>query len=89
MFSDLKRGLEKISEDEWDAIPEIGDRSIAKRTKDKFTPVPDSLLLQAQNEMVCWYRFTAVCLPTVLLFVCLPTEFNILSAPQLHRLPLN
>jgi hypothetical protein len=64
MFSDLKRGLEKISEDEWDAIPEIGDRSIAKRTKDKFTPVPDSLLLQAQNEMVChWCRSTAACLP--------------------------
>jgi hypothetical protein len=43
-FADLKRQLGTISADEWEAIPEIGDRTIKKKKQESFTPVPDSIL---------------------------------------------
>uniref|UniRef100_H2ZEY5 Pre-mRNA-processing factor 6 n=1 Tax=Ciona savignyi TaxID=51511 RepID=H2ZEY5_CIOSA len=46
MFSDLKRKLGTISEDEWSSIPAVGDaRNKKQRTPqlEKITPVPDSL----------------------------------------------
>ncbi|CAI2352621.1 unnamed protein product [Caenorhabditis sp. 36 PRJEB53466] len=46
-FSDLKRQLAEVTEDEWQAIPEVGDmRNKAKRNAraEKFTPVPDSVI---------------------------------------------
>ncbi|CAI4233237.1 unnamed protein product [Auanema sp. JU1783] len=46
-FSDLKRQLAEVSEDDWAAIPEVGDaRNKAKRNPrhERFTPVPDSVL---------------------------------------------
>ncbi|KAI6232354.1 PRP6-like protein [Aphelenchoides besseyi] len=49
-FSDLKRQLVEVSEEEWAAIPEVGDaRNKAKRNPraEKFTPVADSLIASA------------------------------------------
>ena len=44
-FVDLKRELAKVSTEEWESIPECVDLSIKKRKKDKYTPVPDSLVV--------------------------------------------
>lgn len=46
-FSDLKRELKQVSEDEWAAIPEVGDARNRKQRNpraEKFTPLPDSVL---------------------------------------------
>ncbi|CAJ0586620.1 unnamed protein product, partial [Mesorhabditis spiculigera] len=51
-FSDLKRQLADVSEEEWAAIPEVGDaRNKAKRNPraDRLSAVPDSILHQAMN----------------------------------------
>lgn len=48
----LQRALSKVSEDEWNSIPEVGDvrnkkqRNAALRP-DRYTPVPDSILERA------------------------------------------
>ncbi|QDZ22821.1 pre-mRNA splicing factor [Chloropicon primus] len=51
-FSDLKRALGSMSEQDWDQIPEIGDRSVKRtpRGKQSFVPVPDTLLARAAQE---------------------------------------
>uniref|UniRef100_A0ABM0MDE1 Pre-mRNA-processing factor 6 n=1 Tax=Saccoglossus kowalevskii TaxID=10224 RepID=A0ABM0MDE1_SACKO len=49
-FSDLKRQLADVSEDEWSSIPEVGDARNKKQRNprhDRLTPVPDSLLAKA------------------------------------------
>ncbi|OAF67311.1 Pre-mRNA processing factor 6-like protein [Intoshia linei] len=49
-FSDLKRPLGELSEDDWMSIPEVGDtRNKRQRNPrmEKFTPVPDSILRSA------------------------------------------
>ena len=46
-FSDLKRGLITVSEEEWQSIPEVGDarnRKTRNPRAEKFTPLPDSVL---------------------------------------------
>lgn len=46
-FSDLKRDLAKVSEDEWKSVPEVGDARNKKQRNpraEKFTPLPDSVL---------------------------------------------
>nr|SVE94077.1 EOG090X017X [Simocephalus serrulatus] len=47
-FSDLKRELCAVSEDEWKNIPEVGDARNRKQRlhgrREKFTPLPDSVL---------------------------------------------
>lgn len=46
-FSDLKRDLVKVSEDEWKNVPEVGDARNRKQRNpraEKFTPLPDSVL---------------------------------------------
>nr|SVE74961.1 EOG090X017X [Daphnia dolichocephala] len=47
-FSDLKRELSVVSEDEWKNIPEVGDARNRKQRlhgrREKFTPLPDSVL---------------------------------------------
>lgn len=46
-FSDLKRDLIAVSEDEWANIPEVGDARNRKQRNpraEKFTPLPDSVL---------------------------------------------
>jgi len=51
-FTDLKRQLSDITEDEWAAIPEVGDaRNKAKRNPraEKYTPVSDSIIASAMN----------------------------------------
>ena len=44
-FTDLKRELAKVTEAEWASIPESEDKSIKKRKKEKYTPVPDAMLV--------------------------------------------
>eukprot|EP00882_Tetradesmus_deserticola_P002717 GHRQ01002888.1.p1 GENE.GHRQ01002888.1~~GHRQ01002888.1.p1 ORF type:complete len:911 (+),score=473.90 GHRQ01002888.1:1197-3929(+) len=47
-FADLKRGLAQVSAEEWEGIPDVGDRTIKKRPR--FMAVaaaPDSLLSKA------------------------------------------
>lgn len=50
-FSDLKRGLNTVSQEEWESIPDIGDYSLKSKQKKARTlaPAPDSLLLQAHS----------------------------------------
>uniref|UniRef100_A0A1I7SA43 Pre-mRNA-processing factor 6 n=1 Tax=Bursaphelenchus xylophilus TaxID=6326 RepID=A0A1I7SA43_BURXY len=51
-FSDLKRQLSAVTEDEWAAIPEVGDsRNKAKRNPraEKYTAVSDSLIASAMS----------------------------------------
>lgn len=46
-FSDLKRDLITVSEDEWRNVPEVGDvrnRKQRNARAEKFTPLPDSVL---------------------------------------------
>jgi pre-mRNA-processing factor 6 len=51
-FADLKRDLSQISADEWGSIPEIGDYRIKKAKYDKFTPLPENILLSnVQNNI--------------------------------------
>ncbi|TPX70333.1 hypothetical protein SpCBS45565_g01731 [Spizellomyces sp. 'palustris'] len=53
-FADLKRGLAVVSEDEWASIPEVGDLvrkgKRQKKLADKYTPVPDSVLLETSQQ---------------------------------------
>lgn len=51
-FADLKRELQDVSKDDWEAIPEVGDHSLRlkqKRHADSFTPVPDTLIEGFRN----------------------------------------
>lgn len=46
-FSDLKRELVNVTEDEWKNVPEVGDARNRKQRNpraEKFTPLPDSVL---------------------------------------------
>ncbi|KAL0275367.1 UNVERIFIED_CONTAM: hypothetical protein PYX00_003230 [Menopon gallinae] len=46
-FSDLKRGLVTVTEEEWRNVPEVGDarnRKMRNPRAEKFTPLPDSVL---------------------------------------------
>lgn len=46
-FSDLKRGLISVSENEWQNIPEVGDarnRKSRNPRAERFTPLPDSVI---------------------------------------------
>lgn len=46
-FSDLKRDLAAVSEEEWQSIPDVGDsrnKKLRNPRAEKFTPVPDSIL---------------------------------------------
>lgn len=46
-FSDLKRDLNQVSDEEWKSIPEVGDARNRKQRNpraEKFTPLPDSVL---------------------------------------------
>uniref|UniRef100_A0A915CUS0 Pre-mRNA-processing factor 6 n=1 Tax=Ditylenchus dipsaci TaxID=166011 RepID=A0A915CUS0_9BILA len=51
-FSDLKRQLADVKEEEWASIPEVGDaRNKSKRNPrgEMFTPVPDSVIASAMS----------------------------------------
>ncbi|KAI1123961.1 PRP1 splicing factor [Nemania abortiva] len=53
-FADLKRGLESISEDEWAALPEVGDltgrnKRARQARHQRFYVVPDSVLAAANS----------------------------------------
>ncbi|CAF0838637.1 unnamed protein product [Adineta ricciae] len=50
LFSDVKRKLEDVTEEEWMSLPEVGDaRNKRQRNprEEKYTPVPDSVLAKA------------------------------------------
>jgi pre-mRNA-processing factor 6 len=53
-FADLKRNLATMSEDDWFNIPDVGNisgkRSKKASLKERYTPVPDSLLEKAKQE---------------------------------------
>lgn len=52
-FTDLKRDLSHVSQEEWDALPEPGEHrkhSAAEKRNERFTPAPDSLLDKARQE---------------------------------------
>ncbi|TPX31829.1 hypothetical protein SmJEL517_g04892 [Synchytrium microbalum] len=52
-FADLKRGLAVITDDQWAAIPEVGDlvrkrgKNANLKVQERYMPVPDSVLLGA------------------------------------------
>ncbi|TGJ82228.1 hypothetical protein E0Z10_g6538 [Xylaria hypoxylon] len=53
-FADLKRGLESITEDEWAALPEVGDltgrnKRARQARHQRFYAVPDSVLAAASG----------------------------------------
>ena len=49
----FKRKLADITDEEWEAIPEIGDYTIKKTKRfESFVPVPDTLLAKAAAEKV-------------------------------------
>ncbi|KAI0873167.1 PRP1 splicing factor [Hypoxylon argillaceum] len=53
-FADLKRGLESITEDEWAALPEVGDltgrnKRARQARHERFYAVPDSVLAAASS----------------------------------------
>lgn len=46
-FSDLKRDLAQVTENEWSNVPEVGDARNRKQRNpraEKYTPLPDSVL---------------------------------------------
>lgn len=54
-FTELKRALSTVTEEEWSAIPEVGDlvRQKGKKLKqppEKYTPIPSSILLGIANQ---------------------------------------
>ncbi|KAH9892353.1 pre-mRNA splicing factor [Xylariomycetidae sp. FL2044] len=54
-FADLKRGLESVSEEEWAALPEVGDltgknRRSKQARQQRFYAVPDSVLAAAGSS---------------------------------------
>lgn len=52
-FTDLKRDLKYVSEQEWDALPEPGAHTkyaAAEKRNERFAPAPDSLLEKARRE---------------------------------------
>merc|ERR1711976_194867 len=50
-FSDLKRELTKVSTEEWNAIPDVGDARNRKQRmaglREKYTPMSDTLLAKS------------------------------------------
>lgn len=53
-FADLKRQLSTMDESEWESIPDVGDLVGKNRKKSKvperYTPLPDSVLVQARDQ---------------------------------------
>jgi pre-mRNA-processing factor 6 len=54
-FSDLKRQLSQVSDDEWLSIPDVGDARNKKQRNahirpDRYTPVPDAILQRAADS---------------------------------------
>lgn len=71
-FADLKRGLNTVSMEEWENLPDVGNIAGKNRKKanlrDKFAPVPDSLLPRAQEEMAT--SLDAQVKPSIVYSVC-------------------
>lgn len=49
-FSSLKRELDSVSHEEWEAIPDLGERGKAEARNEKFTPVPDHILADGLSQ---------------------------------------
>ncbi|MES1905839.1 MAG: Pre-mRNA-processing factor 6, partial [Paramarteilia canceri] len=53
LFVELKRNLSSVSDDQWNAIPDVSDwKNRAKRNPgyDRYTPVPDSVISKVIND---------------------------------------
>ncbi|KAF9584475.1 hypothetical protein BGW38_006345, partial [Lunasporangiospora selenospora] len=54
-FADLKRGLNAVTVEEWENLPEVGNIAGKNRKKatlrERLAPAPDSLIPRAQGEM--------------------------------------
>lgn len=44
-FSDLKRELAKLSYDDWNSLPDIGDYTIKRKKQERFTPITDTVIM--------------------------------------------
>ena len=65
-FSDLKRELAEVSQEEWATLPEaadIGKKVTKKRRADRFTAAPDSLLFSAMNSMTALHQSASFAAP--------------------------
>lgn len=49
-FADAKRKLASLTDEDWEAIPEVADRTIKKQKMEQFAPVSDTLLARAAAE---------------------------------------
>ena len=52
-FTDLKRDLSSVTEEEWDNLPEPGEHrkhSASEKRNERYVPAPDSLLDRARKE---------------------------------------
>jgi len=49
-FSDLKKQLAGVSAEEWSAIPDTGDHRARKARPQRYTPVPDSIVLDSARK---------------------------------------
>ena len=52
-FTDLKRDLGSVSQEQWDSLPEPGEHrkhSAAEKRNERYVPAPDSLLEKARME---------------------------------------
>ena len=49
-FADAKRKLASLTDDDWEAIPDVADRTIKKQKLEQFVPVSDTLLAKAAAE---------------------------------------
>ena len=51
LFSDLKRGLSAVTDDEWDNIPDVGNLTRKKRRREERSyVVPDSILVGDRSQ---------------------------------------
>jgi len=49
-FKDTKRQLATLSYEEWMNIPEAGDYKVKKQKREKYVPVPDTIIESARRE---------------------------------------
>ena len=51
-FSALKNDLKKLSQSDWENIPEIKDFTIKKRKMERYIPITDSEIMAALNDTI-------------------------------------
>lgn len=74
-FSDLKRGLSVVTDEEWENIPEVGNLTRKKRRRDERSfAVPDSVIvgdrskseyensLDSRQQQVSYFPLSSICI---------------------------